>query len=150
MGVGADRTVFTYVVEGDVPRIPPATAPTRADELWKTTCFELFVNSQGGEGYFEFNFSPSTQWAAYSFTGYRDGMADLPIASPLIEPVEDGTRAWVDLSGLPRGPWRASLSAVIEETDGTKSYWALAHPAEKPDFHHPDCFVLELPAPHAT
>lgn len=39
------------------------------------------------------------------------------------------------------------LSAVIEEMDGTKSYWALAHPAGKPDFHHPDCFTLELPPP---
>ncbi len=45
-------------------------------------------------------------------------------------------------------PSRLGLSAVIEETDGTKSYWALAHPAEgPPDFHHPDCFALTLPAP---
>jgi len=41
----------------------------------------------------------------------------------------------------------AAITAVIEEADGTKSYWALAHPAEKPDFHHPDGFVLELPGP---
>ena len=33
---------------------------------------------------------------------------------------------------------RIGLSAVIETTDGALSYWALAHPAEKPDFHHPD------------
>lgn len=39
----------------------------------------------------------------------------------------------------------AAITAVIEEADGTKSYWALAHPVEKPDFHHPDGFVLELP-----
>ena len=35
--------------------------------------------------------------------------------------------------------------AVLEEKDGTKSYWALAHAADKPDFHHPDCFVAKLP-----
>ena len=28
------------------------------------------------------------------------------------------------------------LSAILEEEDGTKSYWALAHPPDKPDFHH--------------
>jgi hypothetical protein len=45
----------------------------------------------------------------------------------------------------------ASPSAIIEEEDGTKSYWALAHPREgPPDFHHPSCFVLELPPPSAT
>jgi hypothetical protein len=35
---------------------------------------------------------------------------------------------------------------VIEETNGRKSYWALAHPPGKPDFHHSDCFALGLPA----
>jgi hypothetical protein len=39
------------------------------------------------------------------------------------------------------------LSAVIEEANGRLSYWALAHPPGKPDFHHSDCFALELPAP---
>jgi hypothetical protein len=40
--------------------------------------------------------------------------------------------------------WRLGLSALIEETSGRKSYWALAHPPGKADFHHPDCFVHEL------
>ena len=42
---------------------------------------------------------------------------------------------------------KIALSAVIEETDGTKSYWALRHPPGAPDFHHPDCFALTLEAP---
>lgn len=41
--------------------------------------------------------------------------------------------------------WRMAASAVVEEADGTKSYWALAHPPGKPDFHHEAGFVLELP-----
>jgi hypothetical protein len=39
---------------------------------------------------------------------------------------------------------------VIEESDGTKSYWALAHPAGPPDFHDPTCFALDLAAPSAA
>lgn len=46
-----------------------------------------------------------------------------------------------------QGPWDIALSAVIEEKDGTKSYWALHHPPGAPDFHHPDCFALTLEAP---
>lgn len=42
--------------------------------------------------------------------------------------------------------WVAGVSAVIEEADGTKSFWALGHPPGEPDFHHRDCFRLELPA----
>ena len=41
---------------------------------------------------------------------------------------------------------KLALAAVIEEVDGTKSYWALRHPPGKPDFHHPDCFALTLEA----
>jgi hypothetical protein len=41
-------------------------------------------------------------------------------------------------------PLRLGLSAVIEENDGTISYWALKHLPGKPDFHHPDSFALEL------
>ena len=40
--------------------------------------------------------------------------------------------------------WQLGLSAVIEELNGHKSYWALAHPPGKPDFHHSDCFTYEF------
>jgi hypothetical protein len=56
--------------------------------------------------------------------------------------------AGFDDTGLKKGTaWRAGVSAVIEEADGTKSYWALAHPPGEPDFHDPESFVLSLPAP---
>jgi hypothetical protein len=38
-----------------------------------------------------------------------------------------------------------ALTAMIEETDGVKSYWALKHTPGKPDFHHAYGFALELP-----
>ena len=37
-----------------------------------------------------------------------------------------------------------NLAVVLEERDGTKSYWALAHAPDKPDFHAPDCFIAKL------
>ena len=40
---------------------------------------------------------------------------------------------------------RIGVSAVIEEVDGTKSYWALAHAPGPPDFHNPACFAHHLP-----
>ncbi|HEX2623985.1 MAG TPA: DOMON-like domain-containing protein [Sphingomicrobium sp.] len=43
-------------------------------------------------------------------------------------------------------PWRLGLSAVVEERNGNKSYWALAHPSGPADFHHRDCFAFQLPA----
>ncbi len=140
--------VLYFAVPGAVPQFPREAAPVRADGLWKTTCFEMFIQPSAGERYFEFNFSPSKQWAAYEFDAYRQGMRQLAMPqAPVIQPFEAGIRTVVDLPELPPLPWRIGLSAVIEEKDGTKSYWALAHSPGKPDFHHPDCFALELPAP---
>jgi hypothetical protein len=140
-----------YVLTGDVDTVrwPPVGEPERVDGLWRTTCLEAFVAGGSGE-YAELNFAPSTRWAAYRFSGRRAGMAPADVSEPAIavrrEPGRLELRA--DVSGLPdHGPWRVGLTAVVEDVAGRISYWALAHPGDKPDFHHPDSFVLELPVP---
>ncbi len=56
--------------------------------------------------------------------------------------------ATVDLGVLPavpvHAPLRLGLSAVIEDEDGERSYWALRHPPGQPDFHHAEAFALAL------
>jgi hypothetical protein len=144
---------LSYIVTGKIAdlRLPPVAASARADELWRSTCFEAFIRAAPGAAYYEFNFAPSTQWAVYRFDSYRAGMrVATDIGAPRIEvqsaPERYTLRATLDLSGPPRDAgWRVGLSAIIEETSGQKSFWALAHPPGKPDFHHADCFALELP-----
>ncbi|HMJ93583.1 MAG TPA: DOMON-like domain-containing protein, partial [Allosphingosinicella sp.] len=138
-----------YSVTGDLEALslPPMGESVRAGDLWQHSCFEAFRGM--AEGYLEYNFAPSTAWAAYRFDDYRAGMRDADIAPPRIETrIEPGR---FDLSvelALP-GEGPLGLSAVIEERSGRKSWWALAHPPGDPDFHHPDCFALELPAADA-
>ena len=129
----------------------------RQDGLWNGTCFELFAREPGTTGYIEFNFAPIAAWAAYRFTGRRSGMKALAgISAPhLVDGrLEDRAHdieshyefaATIARDGMLAGRPQIGLSAIIEEKDGTKSYWALAHPPGEPDFHHPDCFALELP-----
>lgn len=143
------RLLLRYSLTGAVSDLllaAPAAAERR-DNLWQQTCFEAFVAEAREEGYREFNFSPSTQWAAYRFDGYRSGM-QLAETTPdiAVHLLEDCVtlEAALPLSGA--GPWRLGLTAIIEEKGGRKSYWALAHPPGAPDFHHPACFALELPA----
>ena len=142
--------ILSYVVSGRIGdlRMPPVAEAARADELWRHTCFEAFVRGSAGPGYYEFNFSPSTQWAAYQFSSYRSGMrVATEIGAPRIEvrsSAETYTlQAALEFDGL-SSPFNLGLSAVLEDTDGRKSYWALAHPPGKADFHHADCFALEL------
>ena len=137
-GIGAPASRFV---------IPVAAEPGRADELWKSTCLEAFLRRTGGEGYREWNFAPSGQWAAYDFTAYRDGMTDAEVGSPPYIRMEDNLTWWTlgATIAVPTGVhWRLGLSAVIEEQDGTKSYWALDHGSDKPDFHDPGCFTARL------
>ena len=144
-----DDALLTYTIDGAEQVVMPERASAvRADGLWQSTCFELFVMFDDEEHYVEFNFSPSTQWAAYAFDGYRDGMAALPRdIVPQVERTEQGVEVDCDLGGLPHGELLMSLTAVIEEEGGRRSFWALAHPPGAPDFHHRDCFAARLPAP---
>jgi hypothetical protein len=153
----AGNLVLHYFVDGkmDDLRIPPVTASMRANELWRHTCFEAFVQTSPSAAYYEFNFAPSTQWAAYRFGGYRSAMTIAnALRAPHIEVASNSAclelKTSLELSGLSglesNASWRLGLSAVIEETSGHTSYWALEHPVGKPDFHRADCFAHEIAA----
>ncbi|MFQ5562440.1 MAG: DOMON-like domain-containing protein [Parvularculaceae bacterium] len=139
---------------GDL-KFPKTKTPARTDGLWRHTCFEAFVRAGSDAGYSEFNLSPSGAWAAYRFGGYRDKITPIgDISTPAIEvrrsvdSIEFKAEFELAGAGLPVDQlWLVGLSAVIEETSGRLSYWALKHPAGEPDFHHVDCFAVELAPP---
>ena len=152
---------FSYTLIGDIHRllIPFAAAPKHVDGLWQHTCFEAFIGADGYAAYYEFNFSPSREWALYSFRSYRDGepVDDERLSPEIVVRRETGKielDAVVHLDRLaairPGARLRLGLSAVIEDNNGKLSYWALKHPADKPDFHHPDSFTLELALPERS
>jgi hypothetical protein len=131
----------------------PARAGERRDELWRTTCFEAFLGRPDTPAYREWNFAPSGDWAAYDFDDYRAGMRPAEVAAPPYIRLEDNLTWWTlgATVAVPAGrEWRLGISAVIEERDGTRSYWALAHGDGAPDFHDPACFAATLPTIAAT
>ena len=122
------------------------------------TCFEAFVRSPRRRGLFRVQLLAVRRMGGLSLsTAIATGMAELPIAS--IGRHSSDRRAGrligFELSASSSNCRRragharrwpdSAFRAVIEEKDGTKSYWALAHPPGEPDFHHPDCFALDLP-----
>jgi hypothetical protein len=137
-GVGASAERFV-IPEGE---------PKRADELWKTTCFEAFLREAGQTAYREWNFAPSGQWAAYDFSSPRKGMKNAKLDQPPYVRMEDNFTWWAlgaTIAVDADKKWELGLSAVLEDKDGTKSYWALAHAGDAPDFHVADCFIARLP-----
>lgn len=149
---------YTLVGDLDEVNLPAAGAVERSDRLWEHTCFEAFVSGEAGGRYLEFNLAPSRRWAAYAFSGYRQREEPWIPPPPAIDvdrrEAAIELRARIPLEALrplcPSRTLRLALSAVIEARDGTLTYWALAHPAGRPDFHHADGFVLSLDVVSAT
>jgi len=161
---------LVYTIEGDPGhvRVPPSAPPRRVDGLWRHTCFEAFIAPENGAPvpdeaarsqpaaslgvpYIELNLSPSSEWAAYAFDGYRSGIRPLEgMAAPVITVERDAIAgrwsvgAVVEVGSFARGRAHLALAAVIEEADGRLAYWALRHPADSPDFHHPGGFAATL------
>ena len=157
---GAGKLAVRFALEADMTRVvlPPLRTPARADELWRHTCFEVFVALPQSDAYCELNFSPSTEWAMYGFVGYRRGMTPLEVRRPprvAVRPTGRGLvlEAVTYLEELPMpqpgSPLRAGAAAVVEEKDGRLTYWALAHPSALPDFHHRLGFALQVGVPAA-
>jgi hypothetical protein len=147
VGTNRGRLQLTYTVRGDIHRLrlPAVCEPGPADGLWAHTCFEAFFSEPAAPAYHEFNFSPSTQWAHYRFREerVRDALwidRTLPphVQMPPGDPTQWVLTASVDATPLgddQPGTWFAP-TAVLEMNDGSLSYWAMSHPAPRPDFHN--------------
>jgi hypothetical protein len=145
------RLRLSYRIEAGTAllRIPEPHDPIRRDGLWQHTCAEMFVATDP-TGYYEWNFAPSGDWACYAFRSYRDRIEPDPqAAAPWISLRQHAERLeievalaldWLDAAGW-QVPLRLALSAVIEECDGRRSYWALRHAGARPDFHDSKGFV---------
>ena len=158
-GVGYRDLVYCWRDWAATPIVGArAENPQRRDELWRTTCAEIFVALDNepytGGPYLEFNFSPTGDWAAYRFDRTRTGMRphvwqgdETPRIALACSAAELTLEVQLPLAALSAGSHRVAYASVVE-TANDLSYWALKHPTDRPDFHHPGSFAaaLELPA----
>lgn len=151
--------LLRWRIEGSAALILPKPAGVgRANGLWQTTCFEMFLGEGGADfqNYTEYNFSPSEKWNAYEFAGFRQNMQSRSAACGPVCTMRPGRSfaifdTAIPHAILPQNRPRLSITAVIEEEGGQKSYWALAHGRDDaPDFHDPACFAAELNTQNLT
>lgn len=142
---------FEGAAAAEVRAATRAGRPTRRDELWQYTCGEIFFAAVTRPEYLEFNFSPSGDWAAYSFTAERSGRRDHRWQgdAPLVR--WDAVRHLLQVA-LPRAAividaeqaLQVACTAVVEHADSSRSFWALQHGQPKPDFHARAGFVARI------
>ena len=149
-----DTLDVIYLIAGTTERIKFASAsprPSRKDELWRTTCFELFMKLPMATEYWEFNLAPSHDWNAYRFTNYRSALqqeahvADTKIATELTNQNFTRLQATLPLPSRVLGqPLAIGISSVIEDREGNLHYFSLRHAGTKPDFHDPAGFDIKI------
>lgn len=145
---------ITYQVTGNIESLSiprPSAAPVRRNGLWKESCFECFIQGYGHNHYHEMNLSPSGDWNMYYFSEYRSGMVE----ESAVQQIEStttiqGNKTTICCSiplngcGLMESFLQVGISCVLLHGSGTLSYWALAHPGPKPDFHDARAFCITL------
>lgn len=143
---GGCRAVFVATGQiGAIKIAAPEVDQGRFDNLWQTTCFEIFWQPEGASHYREFNLSPSTRWACYDFDDFRAGMRNAP-ANVDIAVSASATELRLTatiLSDLPV-PSRVALNAIIQDADGNNLFWALDFPEGAPEFHSGVCRALRV------
>ena len=125
-------------------KLPAHAQSERTDDLWRTTCFEIFWQPIGGKAYREFNLSPSGRWASYDFNRFREGMRDAPVPSISLACSHSGHELELiaAIAADLAAPAQVALNAVVEPKDGAMQYWALGFPPGKPEFHSEACRTL--------
>ena len=147
-----------FRLEADISRVRLTRPhePQGRVELWRHTCFEVFVAIRGKAAYHEFNFAPWHEWQLYAFRGYRDLISTVNgLRSPIIAISStnallklDARVTLTDLSAIhTHSTLLLGLSAIIEPKIGPLTYWAVRHANGKPDFHHKHTFALRLEPP---
>jgi hypothetical protein len=153
----ANLLCISYTLQGNLAALllPEQSAqPTRKNLLWQYTCFEFFVAPAGAPRYWEINLSPSGDWNVYAFAGYRAGMQEEPALTVLPFTIkQQPTSLLLELSFplatiiSPGQPLDLGISAVLQDRNGQRSFWALTHPdSVQPDFHWRASFSLSVPA----
>ena len=146
----AEKIRLSFVVEGDldVYIFPSKSRPQRAQELWKLTCFELFLANENEEEYYELNFSPSLAWNFYFLESYRGEVKEMELLnSPTIEAFEVNNEFKIlfelSVENLQDFDYY-NVACILLNKEHERTFWTIKHLKSQPDFHDKASFLRIL------
>jgi hypothetical protein len=160
--ISANQLTIAYYLTGATNHIlfldQSPSQSDRADELWKSTCFEWFLKSSHSKKYWEFNVAPTGRWNFYELDDYRtnlqrSALIETPRFSAHQRPdamnsyqfkVEANLKNLFEKGNELVKNGRFAVTSVIQWISGEVSYFSLKHPSNKPDFHSNDGFTISL------
>lgn len=135
-----------FMVSGPVKSLvwPEGKTKKRTEGLWNSTCFEVFAAQIGFSKYLEVNLSPAQEWDFYQFDSYRSGMKRVGAEGVLenivitISESQKTVQFEIHHPCLLTPNLEISPTVVLQDNMGDKTYWAIQHKSDKPDFHWRD------------
>ena len=132
---------LSFVVKGALDEyiFPSKSIPKKANELWKSTCFELFLGNEKEETYYELNFSSSLAWNFYYLSTYRGEVEELTLLnSPKVERFEakDEFKILFELSVENVEDFELyNVACILLNKEHKRTFWTIKHLNSQPDFH---------------
>ncbi len=121
----------------------------RQNDLWKSTCFELFLSELGEKSYWELNFSVDGAWNLYRFDEYRRPQPPKEsLDFQLIDLQWEFSKLKIRLK-IPDHlkALEACLCSVIQLQSNELHYFSSYHVdsrSARPDFHRRENFTIPL------
>jgi hypothetical protein len=144
----ANHLYLSFSVKGDIKNyiFPSPSTVKRADELWKGTCFELFLAHANTKEYYEFNISPSLAWNFYSLKDYRSLPHEVQLRTePTIQTYKEKNIYTIEYK-LEEFYFESfesyNLTAILLSQTKERTFWSSKQMKGTPDFHNRDYFLL--------
>ena len=114
----------------------------RKDELWKSTCFELFIANSPSEEYYEINISPFGEWNIYHLNAYKVGFKEFrEVSKPIIKMTKENYKYRLSFEiefnqrifnneGL-----SFNLATIILDKNNLRHFYSIC-PRKTADFHN--------------
>ncbi|SFV50560.1 hypothetical protein MNB_SV-12-26 [hydrothermal vent metagenome] len=120
---------------------PKETKQQRANELWRDTCFELFIANHSSTEYYELNISPSTQWNAYHFKSYKEEMRETDVFSTpsiISHQLDKSYNLSFEMAfqeDIFVKKLSINLAVILLDKEEMRHFYAINRCKESPDFH---------------
>jgi len=117
----------------------------RVDELWKATCFEVFIKNQNAKEYWELNIAPSGAWNFYHFSDYKKKMQEesrVLIPKVIFKKERDEVYVNVEIDFTEKlfdEKVEFNLALILLDVERKRHFFTLNPKEGLPDFHD---FVL--------
>ena len=143
------KLTLTFTVKGSLENyiFPKEQLIKRANELWKASCFELFLENSKSEGYYELNFSASLAWNFYYLEYYRAKVQEVELTTePTIQIRENKNSYGIELilEGYDFEIFDScNLTAILLTEKDKRTFWSIQPMEDIPDFHN-RCYFINL------